>query len=1106
MKVFLLTPFFLLLFSVFTSGQVKPPAPVKSGELIEKGTKLHDDKDYDGALEFYLKVPENDTNYLLSLYERSLTLLSMKKYKECIDVCREGMAKKSAFDSEFYITLGSAVDDSGDSIAAIAIYDQGLKRFPYNSMLHFNKAITLMKCKRYQEATEGLKNSLRYNPFHASSHFHLGMMALSDKNYVEALLAFNAFTIFEPLTTGEFTDRYHQVFTVINKLNEHEIELEPRNVKLSESGDDFETMELAILSASAMNKVKAKTKVQYTFVKRNQFMFSEFSKNEAKYSEGFFSEFYVPFYAALIKGGLFDEMTYFQLADYNDPKIQKIISKKDFIKLFIQNIIPLFQEKAAMHKVMYDGKVQKIRHWYTWTSNNSLRLQAIGRVHPTTKKNIGRWEFYNNVGSLDEINFYSEDGKRTGKWLSYFSTGELYSELSYDNDKATGYFRQYYKNGKLRVENELKDDFINGKGKSFFPDGTINGETVYKNSKAEGSQKIYHENNAVKYDATFVNDLLQGKLTEYYPDGKLRYEADYKEGKRVTTALYYYTNGNKEAEYNFIDNKKSGPFTTYYSNGQVYQKGTYKDENVIGKSTTWYKNGQMSAEEEYDEEGKLTGIQKLYDEDGKMYLECEYRKNAIVWYKYFDKDNKLYAEGKEDKGKLIFSGYSALGHKTVSGEYNKGKMEGTWKYYVRHGLLSYEIDYKYGKIAEKRTFYRNGKLSELIRYNKDEDRNGLYEAYYHNGKVKTYGYYTDGELNGYWYRFSIDGVLKSKSYYLAGTPYGDQINYDVNGKKTSLDYVDRSGNTTLYVYYDSTGKVRDSIDFSTTSGDLITHYLNGNKKFHGTYKVNNSHGKFLWLYADGTKELEAEYFMNDEVGTWKWYYENGKLSTVGKYVDGLKDSTWTYYFENGKMKRQTLYKNGDEIGESIEYYESGEIATKKTYKEGERTGPSHYYSEDGQLMIVKHFDKAWFTGYSYMLPNGEMSPVTPVAAEKMKVTSYYKNGKISSEFEVDKNDLNGSYIKYHSNGTVMEKLNYESDQMEGQREYYYQNGKLKLKEFYVNDELDGLCSYYDANGKLIKELSYKEDDLHGVCRYYNNGKLVKTRVYYDGMFVSEKAG
>ncbi len=77
-------------------------------QLIEEGVALHDKQDFEGAIKKYDEVLAIDKNNYLAQYEKSLTLMYMKRYDECIALCKWLLEKdpKNELTPSVYVSYG----------------------------------------------------------------------------------------------------------------------------------------------------------------------------------------------------------------------------------------------------------------------------------------------------------------------------------------------------------------------------------------------------------------------------------------------------------------------------------------------------------------------------------------------------------------------------------------------------------------------------------------------------------------------------------------------------------------------------------------------------------------------------------------------------------------------------------------------------------------------------------------------------------------------------------------------------------------------------------------------------------------------------------------
>ena len=84
-------------------------------------------------------------------------------------------------------TKGTIFEYTGNTPKAIEIYQKAIKEYPYEYLLHYNLGISYLNTEQFREAQNCFKESLRCNPYHASSHMQLGKTSGSTKNNIPEL-------------------------------------------------------------------------------------------------------------------------------------------------------------------------------------------------------------------------------------------------------------------------------------------------------------------------------------------------------------------------------------------------------------------------------------------------------------------------------------------------------------------------------------------------------------------------------------------------------------------------------------------------------------------------------------------------------------------------------------------------------------------------------------------------------------------------------------------------------------------------------------------------------------------------------------------------------
>ena len=120
-----------------------------------------------------------------------------------------------------------------------------------------------------------------------------------------------------------------------------------------------------------------------------------------------------------------------------------------------------------------------------------LQIEGIGQSY----------EIYKN----DTVNRTGKDGKKYGRWISYFDNNKARVERdgSYENNRKTGIWKTYYENGNLKSEITYVNNKADGYARIYYENGKISEEGIWKGTKWVGKYLYYHENGNKAYEWSF---------------------------------------------------------------------------------------------------------------------------------------------------------------------------------------------------------------------------------------------------------------------------------------------------------------------------------------------------------------------------------------------------------------------------------------------------------------------------------------------------------------------------------------------------------------------------------------------------------------------------
>jgi antitoxin component YwqK of YwqJK toxin-antitoxin module len=440
------------------------------------------------------------------------------------------------------------------------------------------------------------------------------------------------------------------------------------------------------------------------------------------------------------------------------------------------------------------------------------------------------WVFFNeSADTIQKVNYVM--GKRNGYTYGYsirknnndpMSRGRIVSKELYVNDKKEGPSYLYHPNGQTKEESFYTNNKRNGFTREYDEKGTIIMVSNYKNGfllerekqnrkdengLKQGLWRTYFDNGRPRTEAFFLDDLLTGTYKEFEENGNIK-------------VLLQYANGN------IIEEKDTVAMdieirNEYDNEGNLIKSGSYRESVPVGIHRTYDKNGKVIDAILYDNNGIKTG-QGIITNEGKKEGD----------WKYFYRERRISATGKYSNNLQTGNWkYFYLDGKTEqTGNYKQGKTDGLWQWFYSDGSLKREEEYyeglpegiyiEYDTLGqtlvngkyfdgqkEEEWIYKVGDYTEKGRYVADL-KDGVWKAYYSNGKLKYEGSYIQGNPDGEHFFYYPNGQLKETNYYLMGISeknwkkydengmlvltitYKDNREYRINGEKVAFDEAD----------------------------------------------------------------------------------------------------------------------------------------------------------------------------------------------------------------------------------------------------------------------------------------------------------------------------
>ena len=638
------------------------------------------------------------------------------------------------------------------------------------------------------------------------------------------------------------------------------------------------------------------------------------------------------------------------------------------------------------------------------------------------------------------------EGNKIGNWYEYYNTGKIRSKENHDLEKifiTTFYENQSIKSSGLLFRSQPTglwinfDEIGNEILHSYYLDGLLDSVVVVESAYIPNTSELIRNDNFKyseldnqslpklnSYDSDILKDksiVREGKYTDYFDSG-----------------LYLVSN--------YSNDILNGPYTLFFSNGRKYIERFITDGyidtltleyNTLGLLVSQYqefidnnnrilKNGDYIS---YHYNGKINekglfisgykyGLWEEFNDAGEMNREVLYEVDPLVLSQDFIKA-KIVNYGISSTKVFEYEADIFLDSKIKDQNYNSLFIN-EYNIEVKNGL--FQAFYKSGNIKSNGFFSNNIKIGEwyeyydsgsLYSYTDYKDSKGIYTSYFDDGidpnsnkkRILHSGLILNGEQNGNWKQYNINGEL-IKEYYMINNqldPNYPVLRYYQSQELDEDIYMDKN---ILKEEYYCTG----SIDDYNLNGLYKSYYINGDIKEIGVYNNNAQYDKWNYYYIDEQikKEIIFDEYGN---GNHKSYYQNGELLSSGNYKDYMKEGKWVYYYLNGDI-------------EWIIFYLNNAINPNRLCSNWHESG---YKKIDGYLLKFDN-DILW----------------------------------------------DSKYIEYFDNGIIFREGYFSDGLMNGKWIEYYINRIRKNEGYYVLGEQIGEWSYFSKDGSLINKKNYDE--------------------------------
>ncbi len=129
----------------------------------------------------------------------------------------------------------------------------------------------------------------------------------------------------------------------------------------------------------------------------------------------------------------------------------------------------------------------------TFVDTSFIINEVMYGAKAIVKNGNGQYRDYAIDGKTILIKGEIREGRRHGKWTTYFEDGTLSEEINYDNGTLTGRYLSKYVDGTNMYECTYKKGKVEGMCQWYHPNGQLSAEVEYKQGAKQGWQSFFAE-------------------------------------------------------------------------------------------------------------------------------------------------------------------------------------------------------------------------------------------------------------------------------------------------------------------------------------------------------------------------------------------------------------------------------------------------------------------------------------------------------------------------------------------------------------------------------------------------------------------------------------
>lgn len=287
----------LTLFTVLLMTSVASLAGQEAAidSLVALGIEYHDAGKYRKAIRLYEEALKIDSESEIVHYEIAISLVESEDYYAAIEHCDKLIERDDKFALLAYNTKGSCLNYLGKTDEAIDNYLEGISKSDEFYLLFYNLGLAYHTKGDFSQAEEAFIRTIELNPQYGKAHLNLARTMTQQNRRVESLLALYYYLLVEPFS--EDTEWAYNNLILLLNLNTFPDGVEEMN---DDSLTELEVADVILSRLAILNErevADGKTDVDRLIRSTNAFFASLGEIMKKNKPQGFWWDFYVPFYA-----------------------------------------------------------------------------------------------------------------------------------------------------------------------------------------------------------------------------------------------------------------------------------------------------------------------------------------------------------------------------------------------------------------------------------------------------------------------------------------------------------------------------------------------------------------------------------------------------------------------------------------------------------------------------------------------------------------------------------------------------------------------------------------------------------------------------------------